>query len=303
MNPYEHIARLARLQHGVVSRAQLVEAGLSTSGISRLVTQRGWEQVHRGVFRAPGAPVTFAQRVLAAQLAIPLPSVVTADAAAHLYGVRGAPEIIDLLLDEKARVLAPPGTRLLRSRTLVDSDVSRYQGIRVATGTRLAIDYARLALVPDIRALLIDLRQRRLLTIEQVEERLSKIGPVQGCGRMRRLVSELKADRCDSILEYEIRQVIARSDLPPPAEGPVPVEVAGRRLHVDIGWAEARVGIEVDGFAYHSSRKDLERDHRRGNLLTLAEWAVLHAGWDRVERDPGGFLAELRALLRMRLED
>jgi hypothetical protein len=303
MNPYEAVADLARRQHGVVSRVQLIQAGLSTSTIARLASDRGWDQVHRGVLRAPGTPLTFAQKVVAAQLAIPLPSVATSTTAAHLYGVRRPPEVIDLLVDEEARVAPPRGARLLRTRTLVDADISMCEGIRVATGVRLAIDYARLALLPDVRALLIDLRQRRLLTLPQLEKRLAEIGPVQGRGKCRRLVWELDECRCDSVLELEARQLIARSDLPPPAPAPLPVRAGNRTLHIDIAWPEARVGLEVDGLAHHSSREQLERDHRRTNLLAVARWTLLRVGWDRVERDPEPFLAEIRALLRQRLED
>ena len=72
---------------------------------------------------------------------------------------------------------------------------------------------------------------------------------------------------------------------------------AGRMIHIDIGWPEAKIGIEVDGFAYHASRRDLDRDHRRANALALAGWIILRVGWDRLERDPAAFADEVRDLL------
>lgn len=50
-------------------------------------------------------------------------------------------------------------------------------------------------------------------------------------------------------------------------------EVAGFR--VDIAVPEAKVAIESDGFAHHSSAADLERDHARQNGLVAAGWTPL----------------------------
>lgn len=259
--------------------------------------------MHPGVYRLPGHQTDFRQKVLAAQLALPIPSVATAATAAHLYGLRPVPKAIDLLVGEHDRHRAPDGVRLSRTRTLIPRDVAVVDGIRTATTPRMILDFARTALPPEVRALIIDCRQRRLLELPDLARRIGEVGTVRGKGDVRRLVTELDETQCDSILEDMARRVIAAAKLPPPAPAPVPVRTPKRLLHVDIGWPERKVGLEVDGRAYHSSREDLERDHRRGNALALAGWVILHVGWARVERDRESFVQELTALLTMDRSD
>lgn len=296
MGRWQEVAELAGRQHGVVSRNQLIAIGVSEATSSRLLA-RGWVRLHPGVYRAPATAATFAQRVQAAQLALGAPSVATAATAAHLYRLRPPPETLTLLVDEDERAKPPAGVRLRRTRTLVPSDITDVSGLQVATACRMILDFAAFAPPPEVRALIIDARQRRLVELEMIERRLGSLGPVPGRGVARRLVWELSPVRCDSVLEDLTRRQLRDAGVPPPHPEPVPVHTGGRTFHVDIGWPEAKVGIEVDGFAYHSSRSDLERDHRRANALALAGWIILRVGWERLERDPAAFTDEVGRLL------
>jgi very-short-patch-repair endonuclease len=61
----------------------------------------------------------------------------------------------------------------------------------------------------------------------------------------------------------------------------------GRRLvgRVDVGFADLKVAIEVDGLAYHSDRQRFQRDRTRQNDLVALGWTVLRFTWaDLVER-------------------
>lgn len=296
MGRWQDVAELAGRQHGVISRNQLLALGVSDATTSRLLA-RGWVRLHPGVYRAPASTPTFHQRVQAAQLALGAPSVATGATAAHLYGLRPPPETLTLLVDEAERAKPPAAVRLRRTRTLIPSDIAEVAGLQVATACRMIIDFAAVAPPPQVRALIIDARQRRLVELDQIERRLSSMGPVPGRGVARRLVWELSPVRCDSVLEDLTRRQLRDAGLPPPDPAPVPVHAGGRMIHVDIGWPEAKVGIEVDGFAYHASRRDLDRDHRRANALALAGWIILRVGWDRLERDPAAFTDEVGRLL------
>lgn len=300
---WQQLADLAEHQAGVVSLGQMVELGFGKSTITRLASERGWGRPHPGVYVLPGLPRTFVQRVIAAQHALPVPAVATGAAAAHLYNLRPEPPVIDLLVGERDRLTAPHGTQLTRTRTLLDAEVTLNRGIRMATGLRMLIDFAARAQRPDLRALLIDTRQRRLVDLARLDDRLAEIGPVRGRGVLKRLVWELNMERCDSVLELKVRRLLSRAGIPRPASTPWPVAVETGTLELDIAWPRQMIGIEVDGFAYHSSRDHLDRDHRRLNALTLAGWTVLRVSWDRVEHDPASFITEVRRLLSSKLED
>src|SRR2546429_7497750 len=91
----EHeIERIASRQHGVVTRAQLLSAGLSAPGIKRRVRKGLLIAVHRGVYRVGHrAPSTDATH-LAAVLACGEGALLSGRAAAQLLGLvkGGAPK-------------------------------------------------------------------------------------------------------------------------------------------------------------------------------------------------------------------
>ena len=300
---WRQLADLAAGQHGVVTLAQLLELGFSRTTVSRLAAERGWGRPHPGVYLLPGSARTFAQRVVAAQRALPVSSVVTGAAAAHLYGLRPPPGVIHLLIGEHDRPIAPEGTHLTRTRTLLRSEITVLDGITLATGARMVIDYAAHHQPSEVRSLLIDARQRRLVDLERLEQRLQGIGPVRGRGMVKRLVREQRTVRADSVFEDSLRGLIYRSGLPSPAPGPWPAQCGHRVLHIDIAWPELMVGVEAEGFAFHQTRTELERDHRRLNDLALAGWTILRVGWQRIETDPEGFIDELGRLISRKLED
>lgn len=306
MSKWIRAAELAAKQHGVVARRQLTALGIGDTTLSRFAKDRGWTRVHPGVYRLPGHVASFAQTVIAAQLALPIPAVASSTTAARLYGLNsphGKAEPIHLLVDEHDRLVAPRGVRLTRTRTLRPGDVTELEGVRLATSARMVIDYASTALSPDVRAMIIDACQRRLLQLPTLAARVEDIGPVRGRGMVRQLVWELDEVRRDSVLEGMARQLIEAAGLPPPEPRPVAVNVGRRVVHVDIGWEDRQVGVEVDGFAFHASRAQLERDHRRSNALALAGWTILRVGWGRIERDPEGFIGELGTALSVRWSD
>ena len=68
-SPDVRIARLAERQHGIVTRAQARDRGLSDDAIDGRVGTGRWLRVHRGVFKVAGASMRFEGWVLAAVLA------------------------------------------------------------------------------------------------------------------------------------------------------------------------------------------------------------------------------------------
>src|SRR5438094_422697 len=60
---------LARLQHGVFSREQVLAAGIARTTIDARVSSGTWERLYAGVYRIEGTPATWRQSLLAACLA------------------------------------------------------------------------------------------------------------------------------------------------------------------------------------------------------------------------------------------
>jgi very-short-patch-repair endonuclease len=75
----------------------------------------------------------------------------------------------------------------------------------------------------------------------------------------------------------------------------------GRWIEVDAAYLEARVIVELDGAAFHGSRKARERDLRRDTALAAQGWIVLRFSYARLTSDPDGCRREIEAVVRGRL--
>src|SRR5215472_16587099 len=83
------LAELARLQAGVVTRQQVLGAGLSTGTIVARVRHGRWRQVHRGVYATFTGPVSRQAQLWAAVLYAGTGARLSHETAAELHGLSG----------------------------------------------------------------------------------------------------------------------------------------------------------------------------------------------------------------------
>jgi very-short-patch-repair endonuclease len=69
-------------------------------------------------------------------------------------------------------------------------------------------------------------------------------------------------------------------------EPQIVIKSAGFYARVDLADEELRIVLEADSFEFHSSAKDLDRDARRYNGLTVRGWLVLRFTWKQVMFEP-----------------
>jgi very-short-patch-repair endonuclease len=65
---------------------------------------------------------------------------------------------------------------------------------------------------------------------------------------------------------------------------------------LDFAYPRDRIGIELDGAAYHSGSDARKRDRQRDNRLSAMGWRLLRFDWDDVTRTPDDVLAMMRPL-------
>jgi Transcriptional regulator, AbiEi antitoxin len=81
------IARLARYQHGIVARRQLLELGLSSDQIGRRVRRGSLHVVQRGVYAVGHSVISVCGRWLAAVLTYGDDAALSHRSAAELWGI------------------------------------------------------------------------------------------------------------------------------------------------------------------------------------------------------------------------
>ncbi len=84
-----------------------------------------------------------------------------------------------------------------------------------------------------------------------------------------------------SAAERRLLALIRKARLPTPL-----TNVRIGRHEVDFHWPEQRLVLEVDGYAFHSSRRAFEHDRLRDAELQAAGHAVLRFTWRQLRDDP-----------------
>lgn len=101
----------------------------------------------------------------------------------------------------------------------------------------------------------------------------------------------------ESVFESITRVRVVVAGLPLPVSQFNVFDAAGCWIaRVDFAWPELRLILECDGFEFHASREQFERDRRRWTALTRAGWRVAVVTWRDVLGDPAYLLEALHDL-------
>ncbi len=285
----EAIAGIATGQHGLVTRRQLRNAGISSAGIDRRVAKGGLILEHRGVFRVGHAAPSREACFLAAVLACGAHALLCDAAAGHLWGlVKGIAPAPSVIAPTERRV---PGLLTRRCRGLARADEAVRLGIPVTPVPRTLVDLARL-LVPD--SLARACHEAGVLhgtTPRQVEAVLARWPGSKGAANLRRII---RGDEPVTLSHLE-RAFLARLRA---AGLPLPVtnKPAGTK-RVDCRWAECRLTVELDSFRFHNSRYSWEQGHRREREARARGDEFRRYTYRDVVESPAEMLAELSNLL------
>lgn len=297
------LAAVARAQHGLVTRRQILHAGLTGHRIGRLVELGHLEPMHTGVYRMAGTPGSGCQLLLGACLAAGDRSVISHRAAAWLWDlVGGRLEVVELTVPSNCNPRLP-GTVVHRAPVTGRRPASTVRGIPV---TDPLWTLAELGAVADGNTLeqAVDAAiARRLLTVGALRAELNRRG-----GRGHRGVGPLRAilDRRDpvgsmapSVLESRMQRVLRHLERLG-APKPVREMVIGRRFRLDFAYPRARLGIEVDGWAGHSTFDAFQGDRARQNTLVIADWRILRYTWTDISRDREHVVTEIARALGLK---
>jgi very-short-patch-repair endonuclease len=88
-------------------------------------------------------------------------------------------------------------------------------------------------------------------------------------------------------------ELIRAARLPPPRTN---AHVNGHE--VDLLWPDQRLIVEIDGFAFHSTRRAFEHDRARDQQLQAAGYRVIRITWRQLQHQPEALVATLAAALQ-----
>jgi very-short-patch-repair endonuclease len=281
------VAEVAGRQHGVISLAQLRAAGLGEKGIRHRVAHGRLLRMHRGVYRL-GPLSDSLTSPLAAVLACGPTAVLSHDAAAVLHGIARERRRIDVTVTTGRP--RPNGVVVHRAR-VAEADRTVSDGIPVTTVARTLID---LATTWPRRNVERATEQAVVLRLASEEELVHAAEARRaGARRLRSVLSALTSPSLSrSEAERRLKELVRKANLPPPV-----TNTRIGRYEVDALWPRQRLVVEVDGFAFHSTRQAFERDRARDAALQIAGHRVVRLTWRQLADEPHAVVATLAAAL------
>ena len=261
------VAELARAQHGVVSRPQLLGLGLTAKGVDSRLERGRLHPLHRGVYAVGHASVGLDGRRLAAVLACDQQAVLSHRSAADLWGLRrsDAPHT-EITVPTRAGRRRRPGITIHRSSLAPFETATTTQGIPTTTPARTLLDLAEVVPRRALEKAADQAEALRLFELGAIELVLRAHPHRHGTARLRRVLAAYAIGEqfTRSELEERFLALCERHGIPAPR---VNARVAG--LEVDFFWPRASLVAELDGHTHHGTRAAFERDRERDAQLLL----------------------------------
>lgn len=286
------IARIAAPQHGVITLAQLLEAGLSRVAIDHRVRAGRLHRLHRGIYAVGRPDLKPDGHRLAAVLACGPDALLSHKSAGALWEILATAQTrIDVTVP--GRSPAPrPGIRVHRTRSLHPEDLRVLNRIPVTSLARTIADLAAVLNPAQLLRAIEQATRLERLDFTALERTIQRSATRTGTKVLRAILADFTAaPRTRSELERDFLELVTAHRLPPPR---LNVQVAG--FEVDAFWPQWQLVVELDGRAYHSPSGAFEGDRVRDAGLQRAGHRVLRVTHKRLHREPAQVLADVRAL-------
>jgi hypothetical protein len=282
---------------GLVLVRDLLALGVPSSTIAYRCRKNGgpWWRPLLGLVALARGTLTVHQRLVGALLAAGDEAVVTGLAACRLHGLRQVPE------HDEVHVLIPHEQRrrsesfLLVERTERMPTARVLAGIRCAALHRAVLDAARrLTHVDEVRALLCEAVQRRMVTVAALRAEL-EAGSCRGAALVRSVIVELE-DGIRSAAEAWLRELVAGLEDFPAVRWNADVQRDDGSFLARVDGLVAGVAlvIELHSFAHHADLETFDATMRRQAELAAAGFVVVTVTPRELREDPKGVERKLR---------
>lgn len=278
------VSTLADRQHGAFSKAQARGAGLTEAAIQHRLRAGRWELLGPGVYRLPGAPRTWEQRLMAATLAAGPGAVASHRSAAALLGIPGFSQVGRLeLTTPRDRRRRRTDTTVHRALVLPATHIGVVKGVPCTRPARTLVDLAGVVPAGRTERAVDNCLASGLVTVRALHVMTSELARRgrPGIAIMRRLVDERGEGYVAPASELEARflALLRSADLREPVRQLDVGDDAGWAGRVDSAYADLRLLIELDSRRHHLSKLDFEADRARDNRWVAAGWRPLRFTW------------------------
>jgi very-short-patch-repair endonuclease len=263
------LAAFARRQHGLVTGAQLAQAGLGYAAVSKRVANGRLHRRHRGVY-AVGHPRLSQEGLwMAAVLGAGEGAVLSHLSAAVLWKIwRRRVQGIDVVAARERRLM---GVRVHRARRLDPRDATVRDGIPVTTVARTQVDLTDVLTPEQLANVIHEAAFRNLYDARATEAAIQR---ANGRRHLASLQAAVRAHATGSAgtksnLEDRFLAAVHQAGLPAPR-----INTRVQDLEVDFHWPERNLCVEIDGTGHERPRTRAE-DRARDRALKAAGQTVI----------------------------
>jgi hypothetical protein len=306
---WETVGRAAARQHGVVSRSQLRELGVTNSSIEKAVSGGYLHPAFRGTFGVGHSVSDSHAHMMSAVLACGRGAVVSHLTATHLLGLRDQLPVSVEVIAPSASGREIDGIRRHHVPLPRKVETGHCKAIPCTSPSRTIVDLAGMLGERSLRRVVERAAVLRILDIPAIEHSLA-LRRRRGAPILRAILREWHLATPDppatgkvptppvlrSPLEARLLALIAASELPRPVCNQE-IKNGSERLEVDFLWPEQRLVVETDGERFHDNPRAFERDRKRDRVLQLRGYNVVRFTYTQIEKEPDAVVSAIRRLL------
>jgi very-short-patch-repair endonuclease len=269
---------LVRLQHGVVSRAQLLALGLHPRSVDHRIAKGRLHPVHRGIFAVGRPELTQKGRWMAAILSCGPDAALSHNSAAALWDIRTD-------YGKTIHVTVPTHLRRRRSGIAVhrqaDATFTKRHGIPVTTPADTLIDLASTLNRKQLEAAINEADNHDLINPERLRKAAGQSARRAGAKQLRDTLDRATFALTRSQLERYFLPLARRAGLPKPL-----TKHHLNGYEVDFFFPDLGLVVETDSLRYHRTPTQQATDRRRDQAHTKAGLTPLRFTHHQIRHEP-----------------
>ena len=272
--------RLARAQHGVLARTDLLELGFTDKGVKHRVATGRLHPVAAGVYAVGRRELTPDGRWMAAVLACGEDAALSHRSAAEFWGIgREWERRIDVTVRRRTKIRRK-GLKVRSRPSLGATSLVRHRGIPVTDPVQTLIDLATELKPLRLERAVNEADKLDLVDPETLRVALDAHRGEPGVKRLSTLLDRHTFRLSDSDLEVLFRPLALAAHLPPPLTKHWVLD-----YEVDFWFPDHDLIVETDGLRYHRTpsqqarmaKRDQEHVSAGYRVLRFTHWQIAHA--------------------------
>jgi very-short-patch-repair endonuclease len=290
------VSRLARDQHGLVARRQLLAVGLGRVAVVERLKHGHLHEIHRGVYVVGSRRIGRKGRWMAAVLAGGEGTLLSHRSAARLW------RLIPVAA-ERVEVTRPRSTRVRRDRiishrsTVADDEWMIEDGIPTTSPFRTIFDLAARVPMRELERAFHEAEARQVTDRVSLPMLLERHPGRRGSRNLRALLgSKAPVMITRNDFEEAFLALIDESGFPQPRMN-ADLAIRGRFIEIDALWQEEGVAVELDSRGIHGTVKRFESDRQRDRILVAEGFRTMRITWRQLQEEPQEIVGDLNTVL------